>query len=115
MKKLFVLTVILGSAAAIGLLLPGSGADAAGCVRCVLGGTTSPVWGFGSTCSAAINDATDRASALIPGSCETCQETPIGVGPCDTSCSNVSVCYDPYGQWRVSVQIRYKCYEDLCF
>lgn len=112
MKRILILAVILVSVTTIGLLLPGSETDAAGCIRCLPGGTTPPAWGFGSTCGAATNDAINQASALIP--CDSCQETTVGVAPCDTSCSNVGTCYTPYGQWRVDVKIQYRCNENLC-
>ena len=113
-KKLLVLMAVLGSAVAIGFLMPGSDADAAGCIRCGPGGMTPPAWGFGSTCQAATNDAINHTSSLIPGSCETCSVTPIGLAPCDDSCSNPHVCFDPYGEWRVTMRVIYKCEVNLC-
>lgn len=116
MKKLVIVAVVLtlGMGVAVALGLTGSKVEALGCIRCMSGGTTAPAWGMGSTCAAATNDAIANASALIPSSCLTCQETVISVDPCGTSCSNVATCYTPYGQWRVDVKISYKCEVDFC-
>lgn len=112
MKKLVLLTLLLVVSGITVWLLPGEDVDAAQCVRCLPGGTTGPAWGFGSTCATATTDAINQASASIP--CLSCRETPIGVLPCDDTCSNPTVCYNPYGQWRVDMKITYKCFEDIC-
>lgn len=119
MKKLLILTVFLAIVAAVAVSLAGAGAskvDAASCIRCGPGGgTTASVWGFGSTCAAANNDALNQAIALIPGSCSSCSETVLSLDPCNTSCTNVATCYTPYGQWRVDIKLKFKCELDLCF
>ena len=116
MKKLLLSSLALAILASAWFLVPNSTseADAAGCFRCFPGGTTNTVWGFGSTCQAATNDGISQASALIPYTCDVCGETPIGVAPCDLSCSNPSVCYDPYGEWRVDLKLRYRRNVDIC-
>lgn len=114
MKKLLIFAVLAVAVVTIGLLWPNSEADALGCVKCFPGGIVGPTWGFGSTCAAATNDAINQAYALIPYSCDVCQTTPIGVLPCDDTCSNPTTCYDPYGEWRVDMKLRFRCSENLC-
>lgn len=113
-KKVLVLSLVVAGAIAVALLLPGKNLGAIGCYRCFPGGITSPAWGMGSTCAAATNNAIINAEALIPGTCDVCNETVVGVDPCNTDCSNPSVCYDPYGMWRVDVKIRYRCSVYIC-
>ncbi len=110
-KTLLFALVLLGAASAV-WLLPGEETDAAVCVKCLAGGVTGPAWGFGSTCAAATTDAINQASAQVP--CFSCRETPVGVLPCDDSCSNAAVCFDPYGEWRVDMKINYRCFENIC-
>ncbi len=114
MINLLIVTVLAVGVLAVTFWLPGEDLDAFNCYRCMPDGSTPTVWGFGSTCAAATTDAINQTSAMIPFSCDSCDETPSGVAPCDTRCTNTSYCYDPYGEWRVDLKLMYKCSQDLC-
>lgn len=68
----------------------------------VLAKETDPVWGMGSDCTEAHNNAVSNAWALV--SCNT--------AVCDSEVVVVSECQLYEGQYRVDVKIRYAC--EIC-
>lgn len=114
MKKTLWILVAVAALGAGWFALP-EDTEAICCIRCILGGTTPPAWGMGANCTQAVNDAIAHASALIPGSCEVCEEIPVEVTPCAICGTHPD---DPpdciaAGQFRADYSIRYKCVEDF--
>ena len=116
MKKLCALGILTIAAVAVWLAIPAEEAEAFNCYECMLGGTTLPAWGMGSSCQAAVNDAIALAEAQIPASCDTCQVIPIEVTPCHvcgTDPNDPDDCIDA-NDYRADYKVRYKCNVDMC-
>ena len=103
MKKAILAVLIIASVVGAWAMTAAQEVEAAGCVRCIPGGVTGSAWGMGSTCAAARANAIAAATALIPGSCETCQVTPVLVKDCYGS--------NPI---KADYKVWYKCSLNLC-
>ncbi len=103
MKKTILAVLIIATVVGAWAMTGAPEAEVFGCTRCLPGSFTPSAWGMASTCAAARANAIANASALIPGSCDTCETTPILVKDCYGS--------NPI---KADYKIFYKCSLNLC-